>query len=290
MSADRKVFTFAPTDSKDVDWLRYQHLVRPEDRVLAGNVALKPRLITDTMGYNDFNLHDVGKRNSLSTNWVGDLMLEGTVDVTQPGGEFVMELSKGQNRFQARWDLVSGQCSLSRIDNQGTVHDLGSAPTALRGTGSHTVRFANFDARLTVWVDRDLPFGDGVAYDPPEYSKRENWGPTVDDLERPASFGAKGAHLVLKDVRLWRDTYYTMSVSDADVPLSVEVLQSPSEWGRFKDLNPTAFYVYPNHYLCLGDNSTHSSDSRQWGLVPGRLMLGRALMVYYPLDRAGLIR
>jgi hypothetical protein len=32
----------------------------------------------------------------------------------------------------------------------------------------------------------------------------------------------------------------------------------------------------------MGDNSTQSSDGRDWGLVPDRLMLGRALVVYYP--------
>jgi signal peptidase I len=43
-------------------------------------------------------------------------------------------------------------------------------------------------------------------------------------------------------------------------------------------------YVQPSHYLCLGDNSPESSDGRYWGLVPQRLLLGRALMVYYPFN------
>ena len=46
--------------------------------------------------------------------------------------------------------------------------------------------------------------------------------------------------------------------------------------------SPLTLYVQPGHYLCLGDNSPHSSDGRAWGLVPERLMLGRALVVYYP--------
>ena len=37
-------------------------------------------------------------------------------------------------------------------------------------------------------------------------------------------------------------------------------------------------------------NSPMSADSRDWGLVPARLMLGRALMVYWPYNRAGAIR
>jgi signal peptidase I len=47
------------------------------------------------------------------------------------------------------------------------------------------------------------------------------------------------------------------------------------------------YYVQPGHFLCLGDNSPHSSDGRAWGLVPERLMLGRALMVYYPFPPLG---
>jgi hypothetical protein len=42
------------------------------------------------------------------------------------------------------------------------------------------------------------------------------------------------------------------------------------------------FYVQPGHYFCLGDNSSSSSDGRDWGLVPERLMLGKAVVVYWP--------
>jgi signal peptidase I len=50
------------------------------------------------------------------------------------------------------------------------------------------------------------------------------------------------------------------------------------------------WYVQPDHFLCMGDNSPESSDGRSWGLVPKRLLLGRAMMVYYPFARAGRIR
>lgn len=47
----------------------------------------------------------------------------------------------------------------------------------------------------------------------------------------------------------------------------------------------------PDEYFALGDNSTQSSDSRAWGQVPERLLLGRAVSVYWPLpSRFGLIR
>ena len=46
-----------------------------------------------------------------------------------------------------------------------------------------------------------------------------------------------------------------------------------------------------NSYFALGDNSFHSRDSRDWGVVPERNVAGRGLMVYWPFsERWGLIR
>ncbi len=38
-------------------------------------------------------------------------------------------------------------------------------------------------------------------------------------------------------------------------------------------------------YFMLGDNSSHSSDSRYWGFVPRRNIVGRALLVFWPFSR-----
>jgi signal peptidase I len=40
--------------------------------------------------------------------------------------------------------------------------------------------------------------------------------------------------------------------------------------------------IPPKHYLALGDNSYHSSDSRDWGPVPQQNIMGRGLFVYWP--------
>ena len=64
----------------------------------------------------------------------------------------------------------------------------------------------------------------------------------------------------------------------------------PDKWDALHNLKAHTIYVYPGHYLCMGDNSQESSDGREWGLVPERLMLGRALVVYFPFDRAGTIK
>lgn len=47
------------------------------------------------------------------------------------------------------------------------------------------------------------------------------------------------------------------------------------------DPNET-FSVPPHEYFALGDNSYNSWDSRGWGTVPEKALMGRAFMVYWP--------
>lgn len=43
-------------------------------------------------------------------------------------------------------------------------------------------------------------------------------------------------------------------------------------------------------YFVLGDNSASSKDSRYWGFVPKDNLLGKALIVYWPLSRMRAIK
>ncbi len=51
------------------------------------------------------------------------------------------------------------------------------------------------------------------------------------------------------------------------------------------------FAVPSRAYFAMGDNSFNSSDSRHWGIVPEKNVVGRGLLVYWPFTRHwGLIR
>src|SRR5207253_5169821 len=156
---------FQAAPGSETAWLRYHHRLRrsSEDHDYRGK---KDELITDFVGYNSYEPHRGG--SAPRPNWVGDLLVQCEVVVEQPDGTFTLELSKGTDRFRAAWDLGSGKCTLSRLNepHRGSstpqdshYQEIDSKPTKLQGKGKHLVRFANVDDRLLVWVDSALPFG-----------------------------------------------------------------------------------------------------------------------------------
>lgn len=324
LKADKAIGFAADGKAADkIDWLRYQHLVRHDEIEGRGPrpaAEVKKMLILDTLDYNTSMTdrdtdQDFFKSLYSQAHWVGDLMLECNVDVVEPKGEFCLELSRGINRFQASFDLATGSCTLYRLSGVGKDckredQPLAVRPTNLKAPGNYLVRFANFDAGLTVWVDRDLPFRDckECEYDPAEVRGPKDKdlanamidarrGPTDNDFE-PASIGSKGANVKIAHVRLWRDIYYRTGVLPRGFSTDHNLEMTREGWSEGStqlermrnDMRFVTMYVQPGHYLCLGDNSQASSDSRDWGLVPHRLMLGRALAVYYPIERIGPIR
>jgi signal peptidase I len=48
--------------------------------------------------------------------------------------------------------------------------------------------------------------------------------------------------------------------------------------------------VPEDQYFVLGDHRSSSNDSRNWGMVPRRYIYGKAVFVYWPFDRIGVVR
>jgi signal peptidase I len=256
----------------DLGWIRYHHLASWQDQP-----SLEPMEINDSLGYNQ-------TRSSPSLEVVTDLILECKADFQSKDAQLILELNKGPYRFQAVFD--GGNCTLIRVDandnDKSTV--LSKTSSGINGEGRHEIRLANVDCRLTVWVDNKvLSFDKGADYTIPHVHQSH-----PNDRMQPARIGSRG-DVTCDSIRIWRDIFYTCGTNGGRQGYgAIQEKFFPPSYNPCSTVQ--TFYVQPGHYLCFGDNSTSSLDGRMWGLVPERLLLGKAVMVYFPLSRFGVIK
>lgn len=82
-----------------------------------------------------------------------------------------------------------------------------------------------------------------------------------------------------------------VEVRDGDVIVNGHNLVEdyvPQEYHDQSEMRPTT--IGPDEYFVLGDHRSSSNDSRTWGMVPRRYIYGKAVFIYWPLDKMGLLR
>jgi len=274
----------------DVGTLRYQHRWLKTKAENAGpnttfqrdttdEESLKPKRITNFMGYNagatgsSFgNPFRISETSDDNDHWVGDLMVECTANIESAETTVSLDLARGANRYQA--EFTGGKVKLLRTGPGGKV--LAERPAPLTVGKATDLRFANIDCRLRVWVNgQRIDFGTEADYPYETLAEGDvadqwNEGYTMkNDILEPVSIRVQGG-AELSKLAIWRDSFYTGVVPG----------QTRTDF----------LYVPVGHYMCFGDNSSQSSDSRSWGTVPERLMLGRAVFTFFPFNRFGFIR
>lgn len=146
----------------------------------------------------------------------------------------------------------------------------------------HVVELQHCDAQLVVRLNGEEIRR--VAYDRPPPGALDR----RPALRSGVSLRFSGANFVVGRLDLWRDLHYMV------MPYQV----GPSSRGKANIIKRgpegspsgmTICSILEGYYLMLGDNSPSSSDSRVWGFVPQRNLVGKALCVWWPPSRWGLV-
>ena len=83
----------------------------------------------------------------------------------------------------------------------------------------------------------------------------------------------------------------SVELRDGAVVVNGRALPEPYVPEEYRDHVSMSRRVVPaDEYFVLGDHRSSSNDSRTWGTVPRRSIYGKAVFVYWPLERLGIVR
>ncbi len=228
-----------------MDWLVYRHWHRKAGD--SGEVCHGP--IDDRTGYNQAQSRHYDEINSVT-----DVLLSFRLTATGDRGGVAVRATDGRNRLSVRLALDSDRWLAWHNGRQianGTF-----AREELESAGGVQVEVALVDCRFLMALDGRTRFA--FTLDPPQQRPRA--------VEEPVAIGSEGAAVEIRDVRLYRDVYYTQ----------IRGIDRSGGDGGAVQLGDNAFFV-------LGDNSPISRDSRRWpqgGGVSGELLIGRPIRAF----------
>jgi len=270
-SAKGRFFHPASSDKDSIDWLVYCHW----RRVPGQPGQVREEAITDICGYNQTR-----PRRDEDVHVVSDLAISLRLMKTFGEGLLLIRATDGREEFQVSIDPAA---------NHYQVFQNGRPVPASRGRLPRPVEemliemslfdqqfLLAFDGRTVLTWPYDRTEGDRQAVSwwhaltpcPPPDGRGETFRTASQPTARPLRIGAKGLGVVLRDLRVYRDVYYTHPVG----PQWRWALEEPLRLAE-------------DEYFVLGDNSPISEDSRSWPegpAVDAKSLIGKPLVVLYP--------
>ena len=136
---------------------------------------------------------------------------------------------------------------------------------------------------------RELQRGDVIVFYPPDEPLKKDFFSIISRLTglmcKDIAFikriiGMPGDKF---EIKLEDDGYY---VYINDKKLEEPYILSKTDWMPCgDDMYCGPFTVPEDNYFMMGDNRGNSQDSRFWGFLPKNRVIGRAIFVFWPLNR-----
>lgn len=271
------------------------------------------RFISDLTAYNEKTFRTpAGRDDRLSIDgarWVGDLASEYELSTTKGTESIEFLLVEGGVEFLCQIELSNGNATaianyqgnpISVFESNNGLVDKLQATTRVRSGSTHTVRFANVDDALRLWIDgRPIAWGIDGGYSigsvVADYRHVPRTTPENPLDAAPVGFGIRGGSATIQRARVFRDIFYTNAAfggivsSKYDQPVNIRDTKDPyrTAIGNTPEnysFDGNEYPLGPDDYFPMGDNTQASSDARLWAShgQPGRLMIGRAVMVFWP--------
>jgi len=244
----------ATAENDPIDWLVYHH---------RGDAPIQ-----DDCGYNA----------SLSRQFetaaaVTDLALSFRLIETFGSGSLVIRMHDGYGEFQVRIDATTDEYRVSYNDRP-VPEACGKVPAGRDGLRCEVWLFDRqlllaFDGRTVVtWPYEPTEPPVGRSSTPSLLGRSETPSYGTKPTAQPLAIGAKGLGVVLENLRVYRDVYYTQQ--------GWRGLNRPTRLGE-------------DEFFVLGDNSPVSVDSRAWAegeSVKSNSLIGKPLIVIIPVRNA----
>lgn len=205
---------------------------------------------------------------------------------------------------------AEGRCSLELVDpttDELTVRYAGTPDNPVRhpfpAGRATSVELWYVDQEASLWIEGRCILRWQFELD----FEVIKWRPFTDRdgaLHRPQiRIDVDGPTVTLGRVQIDRDLYYSAPRPRNGSTVNATLIKRIDSTGRVIDLDGQYIELGPDQFFCLGDNSPRSSDGRMWtredlnpwirarmfdehsqmaGIVPRKLLMGRAFFVYFP--------